>query len=67
MTATISTPVSQHEPITLAADERIVGYDDTGRPLVRTASGHAGLTCGVTYVCDGPGYCDLEEIGRAHV
>jgi hypothetical protein len=60
MTATLPTPVIQLEPITLAADEWIVGYDETGRPLVRTTSGRAGLTFGVSYVCDEIPYDDAE-------
>jgi hypothetical protein len=60
MTATLPTSVTERTEIALGPDERIVGEDETGRPLVRTTSGRAGLTFGVSYVCDGPGYCDLE-------
>ena len=58
MTATLPTPIT--EPITLAHDETLVGYAPDGRPLVRTASGRAGLTFGVTYICDVGGYDDRE-------
>jgi hypothetical protein len=58
MTATLPTPVT--EPITLAPDETLLGYDQTGRPVVRTASGRAGLTYGVTYLLDAVPYDDRE-------
>jgi hypothetical protein len=65
MTTLLSTDVRQctttcDTPIDLAHDERIEGYAPDGRPLVRTASGRAGLTFGVTYLCDPAPYDDRE-------
>lgn len=60
MTATLPTSVTERTEIALGPDERIVGEDETGRPLVRHASGRAGLTFGVTYLCDEIPYDDAE-------
>ena len=46
--------------IILAHDEQVVGYAPDGRPLVRTVSGRAGLTFGVTYLLDALDYDDRE-------
>jgi hypothetical protein len=63
MVSTLAIPVierTETDAIALGPDEWIVGYDETGRPLVRTKSGKAGLTFGVTYICEFGGYDDRE-------
>jgi hypothetical protein len=63
VTTTLATPVIERtttDAIALGPDEWIAGYDATGRPLVRHVSGRAGLTFGVTYLCEGIGYDDAE-------
>jgi hypothetical protein len=59
MSATVAERTATDD-IALAADETLIGYAPDGRPLVRTKSGKAGLTFGVTYICDPVAYDDAE-------
>lgn len=47
-------------PVTLAANETVIGALANGTPLVRRADGAFGGTFGVAYACDGPARSDLE-------
>lgn len=47
-------------PVTLAADETVIGYGPDGTPLVQTADLRFGSTFGVRYLCRGRAYDDRE-------